>query len=210
MFDDGIQIMLFAEFMKFIAQACQMSAGRQVYYQLHRKHSRTGVSGVVLTGVQICYLNRAFRKKGGQSGNDAFLINADDVNAVRNGWVSALLFAGDARGNGQVSIFLKFRESLFYLGDGMPVGSHQYQHGKFLPEGGHPALQNAATGGADGFAQVFDQSGSVRADSRDGKKFFHRVGFIRVNAAAEYMAGGVVVFRQFTLNCCCFKHSGRL
>ena len=35
MFDDGIQILLFAEFMKFIAQACQMSARRQVYYQLH-------------------------------------------------------------------------------------------------------------------------------------------------------------------------------
>lgn len=105
------------------------------------------------------------RKKFCQVKYDAGLIQANDINTIRNAVLLVVTGAGLLQIDGQALNTRQFVELLLKLCERVPVPGNQEEHGEFGAKGGHPAFLNIATTGEDSLADILHDTRTVTTNS---------------------------------------------
>jgi hypothetical protein len=82
-FHNRIEIELIAEVDKFLSEARYVKACRNIDEHLHREHGRSCMRRWVAARRNFADFDLPVREKASQVVNDAWLIDADDVNRIR-------------------------------------------------------------------------------------------------------------------------------
>src|SRR5262249_49199247 len=145
-FEYGIEVERIAELHELLAQMRDVDAARHVDDHLHREHRRAGVRRRVAARRDLGDVDAARRAEPGEPRDDAALIEAYDVDRVRQHVgarrtrLGALEVNTETRGLGEaLELRLELRE-------GVPVAGDEQQHRELSAEARHAALADVATG----------------------------------------------------------------
>ena len=114
---------------------------------------------------QISYLDISRCKKFRQMENNTRLIEAHDIDAVRNAVFLIITHTGFLQIDGQALDARQLVELFLKLGKGVPVTGDQQEYREFGTECGHPALFDIAPTGEDRLTNIFHNTRAITANS---------------------------------------------
>jgi len=120
-FQDGIQVKLLAQIMKIIPELGYWHGSRDAHCHLNRKHRCAGVRRGITARQQVGDLDLSAREKLGQVKDNAGLIEANDIDAIRNAIFMIIAIAGFLEVYAQIVVIAELFQGLFELRWRMPV-----------------------------------------------------------------------------------------